>query len=297
MNERFTMQWVVEANEDKLLLRDYLKQKNISKRALTGVKFGGGEIEVNGHVATVRKSLTQGDVVKITFPCEKRSATLIGEEIPLKILYEDEAILVINKPPFMNTIPSREHPNGSIANAIIGHYTNHNYPSAVHIVTRLDRNTSGLMLIAKHSHAHHILSKDQQRGDIIRTYLAIVHGVVDPLSGVIKEPIGRKNSSIIEREVREDGQRAITHYEVKKVFGASCLVGLKLETGRTHQIRVHMRHIGHPIVGDDLYGGKVDLMARQALHCAELQLLHPNTGEYVCFREDLPDDMKNFLNN
>jgi len=257
MDKHFSMNWVVEEKE-QTLLREFLKRKNISKRSLTSIKHDGGLIQVNEEEATVRKKLTVGDEVKIIFPPEERSSSLKSEKISLDIIFEDDALLVINKPPFMNTIPSREHPSESIANAILGRYDERGYKGAVHIATRLDRNTSGLMLIAKHTHAHHIISQQQQAGKVNRVYIAAVHGRVEEESGVIEQPIGRKDTSIIEREVRSDGQYAITYYQLKEKTIDSSLIELRLGTGRTHQIRVHMQSIGHPIIGDDLYGGKRD---------------------------------------
>ncbi|WP_041088699.1 RluA family pseudouridine synthase [Jeotgalibacillus soli] len=289
------MQWTVNEIEESTLLRSFLQQKNISKHALTEIKFEGGRIEVNGEEATVRKILTQGDCVKITFPEEKRSNSLIGESIPLSIVYEDETVLVVNKPPYMSTIPSREHPSGSLANALIGYYDEQGLSSSVHIVTRLDRDTSGLLLVAKHSHAHHLLSQSQQKREVKRTYYAVVHGMVKPLVGSIDSPIGRKDTSIIEREIRADGQTALTHYVVEKYVNDDSLVCLRLDTGRTHQIRVHMSSIGHPLLGDDLYGGRIDRSLRQALHCAELAFIHPLTGEALLFKSELPQDMKDLL--
>lgn len=292
---QISLQWAVAEPEQDQLLREFLKSKDISKRSLTHIKYDGGKIEVNGVESTVRRKLTKGDVVKITFPEEIRSHSLKGEPIQLDILYEDDWVLVINKPPFMNTIPSREHPHGSVANAIAGKYDLQAYPGAVHIATRLDRNTSGIMLVAKHTHAHHLISMMQQEGSVHRFYTAIVHGSLNPPKGIIRSPIGRKDSSIIEREVRADGQIAITHYETLKRFPGLTVVQLKLETGRTHQIRVHLQSIGHPIIGDDLYGGKQELINRQALHCSELNFDHPFTGEQMTFETSLPKDMQNLL--
>ncbi|TDL35303.1 RluA family pseudouridine synthase [Jeotgalibacillus sp. S-D1] len=296
MNQpQLTLQWAVAEPEQDQLLRDFLKCKDISKRSLTHIKYDGGKIEVNGVESTVRRKLAKGDEVKITFPVEKRSRTLKGEPIQLDVLYEDDWVLVINKPPYMNTIPSREHPFGSVANAITGKYELQNYPGAVHIATRLDRDTSGIMLVAKHTHAHHLISKMQQGGSVHRFYTAIVHGRINPPEGVICSPIGRKNSSIIEREVREDGQKAITHYKTIISRPDITVVQLKLETGRTHQIRVHLQSIGHPIMGDDLYGGRQELISRQALNCSELNFIHPFTGLPMTFKVPLPEDMHALL--
>ena len=199
----------------------------------------------------VRYVLQSDDLLTVSFPIEEPSSGLIGERIPLQIVYEDEYVLVVNKPAEMNTIPSREHPRGSLANALIGYFERIGLQATVHIVTRLDRNTSGLVLIAKHRHIHHLLSEKQKKGEIKRTYVALAEGVFSEQAGKIEEPIGRKQESIIEREVRSDGQYALTYYRVLRTFSDFTMVELQLETGRTHQIRVHLSSIGHPVVGGD----------------------------------------------
>ncbi len=183
---------------------------------------------------------------------------MVGEDIPIEVIYEDEVLLVINKPSGMNTIPSREHPSGSLANALIGYFQKIGLQATTHIVTRLDRDTSGLVLVAKYRYFHHLFSEQQKSGAIKRTYTALAEGQLNELSGVIEEPIGRKKDSIIEREVRRDGQYALTRYQVLKRYPQFTLLELHLETGRTHQIRVHLSYLGHPLLGDDLYGGKVE---------------------------------------
>ncbi|KAA0546719.1 RluA family pseudouridine synthase [Bacillus sp. BGMRC 2118] len=274
-----------------MLVREFLKKQEISKVALTDIKFGGGDILVNNVSVTVRYVLREGDVLKVLFPPEKRSDDLLSENIPLHIVYEDAYLLVINKPPFMSTIPSRDHPTSSLANALLYYYEQKNIQSTVHIVNRLDRDTSGLLIVAKHRYTHHLFSKQQKVREIHRRYEAFVHGQIKQDCGTIQAPIGRKEDSIIEREVREDGQDAVTHFEVLARYKGFVHVSLKLETGRTHQIRVHMSHLGHPLLGDDLYGGKRELIARQALHSTELSFTHPITKENLHFEISLPEDM------
>lgn len=218
-----------------------------------------------------------------------------GEDIPLSILYEDEFILVVNKPAKMNTIPSREHPEGSLANALVGYYNHTGIQATSHIVTRLDRDTSGIVLIAKHRHVHHLFSQMQQQGKVRRTYEAFAGGLLEKDNGTIKEPIGRREESIIEREVRIDGQYACTHYQVIQRYATFTHLELRLETGRTHQIRVHMSFLGHPLLGDDLYGGDTSFISRQALHCKKIQFLHPFTKEEMTFLASLPEDMNSIL--
>ncbi|MBS4172059.1 RluA family pseudouridine synthase [Bacillus sp. FJAT-49736] len=288
----FSLHWVIEKKDDEKFIKHFLSEHDISRRALTDIKFNGGFIKVNGKEENVRYRLTCGDSLEVIFPAEERSESLITEDIPLQIIYEDPYILVINKPPYMSTIPSREHPSGSLANALMGYYRRNSVESSAHIVTRLDRNTSGLVLIAKHRHIHHLCGLMQQGKKIKRVYQALVEGVFFEKSGTIEEPIGRKETSIIEREVRQDGQYACTHFEVLKQFEDFCHIKLWLETGRTHQIRVHMSFIGHPLLGDELYGGRTDRFRRQALHCSNLQFIHPVTKEEMHFHSEIPEDIR-----
>lgn len=288
----FTLEWEIQKADDGKLVKEFLKEQEISKAALTDIKFAGGRITVNGDEVTVRKQLSSGDRIVVSFPEETPSESMLGEDIPLDIKYEDDSFLVINKPARMNTIPSREHPTGSLANGVIGYYSRIGLQATVHIVTRLDRDTSGLVLIAKHRHIHHLLSKQQKKGTVKRRYVAIAEGVFKESEGTIEKPIGRKKDSIIEREVQEGGQYARTHFKILKQGSAFAYVSLQLETGRTHQIRVHLSHIGHPLLGDDLYGGDVAYINRQALHCTSLEFFHPIKRETLSFEAILPEDMK-----
>lgn len=281
--------------EQSLLLREAISQYGISKKALTSIKFEGGQIKVNGEEKTVRYMLEKGDLVTIVFPKEKKSNGLIAEEMFFPVLFEDEHLLVISKKAGMSTIPSREHPTGTLANGIAGYLEKNSSASTVHIVTRLDKDTSGLVCIAKHRHAHHLMSEMQKAGSISRTYEAIVHGSVEQDSFLIEAPIGRKDTSIIERRIDPEGKQAKTSVEVIKRFAVNgenlTHVRLKLFTGRTHQIRVHMMSVGHPLIGDDLYGGSLAIMSRQALHAKQLKLIHPFTKQSIMIEDEYPIDM------
>ena len=278
--------------ESPSLLREALGEWGISKRTLASVKYGGGQILVNGAEVTVRHPLEKGDAVTVIFPNEEHGKGLLAEGGDLNIVYEDDALLIVEKPPLQNTIPSREHPFGSLANIVAKHFNDNGIPSTLHIATRLDRDTSGLVCIAKNRHIHHMISVQQQEKKMKRRYEALVHGLVDKDEFTITAPIGRKNSSIIEREVREDGQFAETEVRVLKRLPDYSHISLQLNTGRTHQIRVHLAYIGHPLVGDDLYGGKRELLDRQALHCTELELIHPVSGQKLFFNSSLNEDMQ-----
>jgi 23S rRNA pseudouridine1911/1915/1917 synthase len=292
----FQLNWIIDKEHEGMYLREFLRKQQISKAALTDIKFHGGKIIVNGKEENVRYVLKKEDVVVVIFPKEKPSESMKPEKVPFEIVFEDEHCLVVNKPPYVSTIPSREHPSGSLANGLLYHFQQHGEERTVHIVNRLDRDTSGIMLVAKHRFSHSLFSKEQQKGTIKRTYIAIVHGVLKQDHGTIQAPISRKEDSIIERTVREDGQQAITHFRVLKRLQKCTFVELQLETGRTHQIRVHMAHIGHPLCGDALYGGEKTDINRQALHSYQIDFYHPFCKKTLSFTCPIPEDMKNVLN-
>jgi 23S rRNA pseudouridine1911/1915/1917 synthase len=295
MSTRFQIQWEIDQQGAGKLIREFLKEQEISRTALTDIKFKGGEILVNGLEETVRYPLRERDVLTLIFPTEIPSNGVLGEKIPLHIIYEDDYLLVVNKPVGMSTIPSREHPAGSLANALVGYYQKIGIDATSHIVTRLDRDTSGIVLIAKHRHVHHLFSMQQKSGRVKRTYEAFAGGVIEGDHDIIEKPIGRKSDSIIEREVREDGQYACTHFEVLERYDTFTHIQLRLETGRTHQIRVHMSYLGHPLLGDDLYGGDTSLIDRQALHCRQIRFYHPFLKQEMSYSAPLPSDMQEIL--
>ncbi|WP_203246015.1 RluA family pseudouridine synthase [Sporosarcina beigongshangi] len=290
---RFRLVFLVE--EEGILLREFLHSKGISKRTLTATKYEGGHITVNGNEKNVRHPLEVGDEVAIIFPPEQPSEGLQPENGVLNIIYEDEALLVLNKPAGQSTIPSRDHPAGTVANFVAGKFVRNGLPATVHVVTRLDKDTSGLICIAKNRHIHHLLSEQMIASGFHRQYVAIVEGSVQEERFTIEQPIGRKDGSIIERMVRENGQFARTDVEVQQYFEKDghelTTIALVLHTGRTHQIRVHLQWAGYPLAGDDLYGGSRRWIGRQALHCAVLRFTHPLTGTDMQFTSDLPADM------
>lgn len=287
---------VILEQEDGSLLKDYLTDKlKLSQRLVKKVKSEEGKLFVNGEHRTVRYRLKAEDVLEIGFPPEKGSSQLAPEKMDLAILHEDEHLLVIDKEAGIPTIPSRLHPQGTLANGILFYYETKQIPYTIHVVTRLDKDTSGLVLIAKHQYSHSLLSKLQRANKIKRVYRAIVYGKMPERSGTIDAPIGRNPDSIIERMVREDGKRAVTHYETLMETEQYSEVKVKLETGRTHQIRVHFSHLGHPLVGDGLYGGKMGKLNRQALHCSEICFTHPFSGENIRIVSNLPKEMADLL--
>ncbi|WP_283152338.1 RluA family pseudouridine synthase [Guptibacillus hwajinpoensis] len=284
------MTWNVEEKDEGMLLREFLlTEKNLSRSMLTDIKFNGGKLTVNNINQTVRTVLRKDDTVEVLFPKETVSETMVAKEMELRICYEDEHFLLINKPASLPTIPSR-HSIESLAEGVLYYYHTHKLDRTIHAVNRLDRDTSGLVLFAKHRYAHDLLSRQQKNKEMKRQYVALVHGEVKG-EGEIDAPIGRKEGSIIERAVRPDGQHALTSYRTINHYKGFSLLELSLKTGRTHQIRVHMSYLGHPLLGDDLYGGTHALINRQALHSAKLEFYHPFLEKKLRFVSELEEDM------
>lgn len=260
-------------------VKTFLKGHDVSKALLAKVKFKGGNIWVNGVEQNAIYLLNIGDKVTIEIPNETSHETLAPIKHDLNIVYEDDNFLILNKPHGYASIPSALHSN-TIANFVKNYYLEKDYPNKqVHIVTRLDKDTSGLMLFAKHGYAHARLDKQLQKKIIEKRYYALVSGKgILPDEGDIIAPIARPEDSIITRCVHPSGKYAHTSYKVIERFGDISLVDIRLHTGRTHQIRVHFSHIGFPLLGDDLYGGRMDLgITRQALHCHYLKFINPYT--------------------
>lgn len=279
-------------------LKTFLTQQGISRRLLAKIKYAGGDLLVNGISHNVLVTLMPQTEVKIIFPPEKnRKEELIASYVPLDILYEDRDFLIVNKPAKVASIPSILHPADSLINRVYGYYKMRDYDDIIpHIVTRLDRDTSGLVLFAKHRYAHALLNEQLKNKQVIKKYLALVHGHVSYTQLDIKAPIARCADSTMKREVSPNGQFAHTSLKVKQIFADTTLLELQLHTGRTHQIRVHCAHLGYPLVGDDLYGGKIQMpIQRQALHCYKLIFYHPFKQQMLAFDAKLPSDMLSFL--
>lgn len=290
------MNWLITKETAGKEIKAFLKHEGrFSKRLIIKAKSEGGKILVNNEKKTVRYILQENDILEVILPPEKPAARMKAENISLDIVYEDAQILVVNKPAGIATIPSRHHPSGTIANGLLYYYKTNKIKATVHVVTRLDKDTSGLMLIAKSQHCHSLLSLAQREYEIERTYQAIVYGKLKDDVGTINQPIGRQPNSIIKRQVREDGQEAITHFTVLERTENKSKVKINLETGRTHQIRVHFETMGHPLVGDDLYDGEHAGMNRQALHCSCIAFHHPYSGEKVQIKAPIPLDMKELM--
>lgn len=290
------MKWIIKDEEAGMLIRDFLQQVGgFSRRILIAAKSAEGNILLNGVKQTVRGQLQAGDILEVKLPPEPVSRWLFPEALELPIIYEDEAVLVINKPAGMPTLPSPKYKSGTVANGVLAHYEKIGNPHTIHVVTRLDKDTSGLLLLAKDRLSHSLLAKSQQQFTIKRKYLAIVEGEVAEAKGRIDAPIGRKPDSIVERMVTETGKPAVSYYKVEQQLDKHTLLEVELETGRTHQIRVHFSHIHHPLLGDDLYGGTIDILNRQALHCHAISFLHPFTRKLHTIHAGLPEDMEHVI--
>lgn len=252
------------------------------------------KIELNHNPCDTRKTGTFGDTITINFDYEEDNSNIIPTKMNLNIIFEDDWLLVVNKPAGIAIHPSVLHYSDSLCNGIKFYFDKIGLKKKIRPVNRLDLNTSGLVVFAKCEYIQECLINQMKNNQFKKEYLAVCNGFFDKKSGTINLPIARKENSIIERCISENGQTAITHYEVLKEFDNYSLVKCSLETGRTHQIRVHMSAIGHPLLGDSLYGSISDLINRQALHCFNLQFIHPVYNNDLNFWGDLPNDFKIF---
>lgn len=276
--------------ENRTIL-DFLKAQNYSHAVLVHLKKTENSILLNGTWEYVTTKLHATDHLRIRLVESEGSVGIAPTEIPLSICYEDEDILVVNKPSGMPVHPSQGHYENTLANAVCGYYASQGIPYTFRCVNRIDRDTTGLVILAKHMLSSAILNQAVAHRRIHREYLAIADGIA-PESGTIDAPIARKDDSTIERQVDFDhGETAITHYRRLAFRDGLSLLSLHLETGRTHQIRVHMKYLGHPLIGDFLYHPENTKIKRQALHSYRLQFNHPITRLPMDFSVPLPPDM------
>lgn len=252
-------------------------------------------VMVNGVSTAGWKKPCVGDEISITLPDE--ISGFEPQNIPLDIVFEDDDLMIINKQPGLIVHPTRGHPCGTVANALMYHMEKTGRPFKIRFVNRLDMDTSGLLVVAKNSYCQNDYTKQMRENAVEKRYISIVKGVMDSDEGTVDLPIGRPDPDDVRRGVMEDGAPSVTHYKVLERFNNHSLVELLLETGRTHQIRVHMSHIGHPVLGDRLYDGEnTFLIGRQALHAARLTFTHPITKKKLTLQAPLPDDMKDAIN-
>ena len=268
----------------------------LSDRLITKLKKAN-KIYLNDLQTYTKKSVTVGDTVSVLIDFEEDNSNIVASNIPLNIIYEDDYLLVINKPANIAIHPSILHFDNSLSNGVKFYFDKLGLKKKIRIVNRLDRNTSGIVVFAKNEYIQECLIKQMKTKELKKEYLAIAKGILKSKSDTLNFPIARKEGSIIERTVSSDGDSAITHYDVVKEFNNLSLVHIVLETGRTHQIRVHFSYIGHPILGDTLYGSPPKLINRQALHSYKLTFIHPVTKKVVSLEAPLPNDIKNIINN
>lgn len=285
------LEYYIEPKDDGFTVRRFLETKGYSHAVLVQLKKTAQGILVNGSWCYVSDTLHTGDLLTITLLENEANPQILPVPLPLSILYEDEDILVVDKPANMPVHPSQNNYDNTLANTVMYYFKKQGIPYTFRCVNRLDRDTTGLTILAKHSLSSAVLSRQMINRKIHRTYLAVVEGQT-PASGTIDAPIGRKDGSTIERIVDLlYGETAVTHYRQIAFRENLSLIALQLETGRTHQIRVHMKHIGHPLIGDFLYHPDMSRIQRQALHSFRLDFIHPITGQPCTFHAPLPEDM------
>lgn len=288
--------YTIDSASAGLRIEQYLRRRGYSYQNLTQLKKMRESILINGVWSYMRTAVKNGDILTVHIQEPESSPNIPPVKLPLDIVYEDEDIVVVNKPAGMPVHPSLNNYENSLANGLMYYYQEQGKPFIFRCTNRLDRDTSGLTVVAKHMVSSSILSSMGMRHEITREYLAIVRGALNPSEGTIDAPIGRTGSSLIKRKIDfENGERAVTHYRVVEEQNGHSLISLILETGRTHQIRVHMKYIGHPLVGDYLYNPDMEYIDRQALHSHRLSFTHPVTGEKMEFTAPLPADMRKIL--
>ncbi len=292
-----TLDYRIGIQDDGKTIQDFLIEKGYSHAILVHLKKTPESILRNGKWEYMRTHIKAGDTLRIVLTESEGSDAIAPSPMPLDICYEDEDILVINKPADMPIHPSKRHPTHTLANAVCAYFHSQGIPYTFRCVNRLDRDTTGLVILAKHALSSTILNQAICERGIHREYLALADGCV-PEEGTISAPIGRKSNSSIERVIDyEHGDRAVTHYRRLSYENGISLLSLHLETGRTHQIRVHMKHLGYPLIGDALYHPEYsssfsdNKIKRQALHSYRLQFNHPITGVPMDLLAPLPADM------
>lgn len=280
LNKYFNVKEVLKAEfsmSDRLLL----KLKKLDK------------IYLNGKVTSVNHPIVENDLIECHLDYDEDNSNIVPTKISINIIYEDEAYLVVNKPAGIPVHPSTDHYTDSLANGVIFYFNQIGLKKKIRPVNRLDKDTSGIVIFAKNEYIQECLIKQMKNKQFIKKYIAIVNGNLDNLEGIINAPIARKENSIIERCVSETGDTAITHYKVLKRNDNFDVIECILETGRTHQIRVHFAYLGHSLLSDTLYGVSSPLINRQALHAYEVEFIHPITKQKVKYIADIPDDFKN----
>lgn len=284
------LQFQIDARFDGKKIRDYLKSEaKVSHRMLCILKRTPCGITVNGAHARAIDILHTGDILALSLPNDEVSVTPTPTDIPLAIIYMDDDLIIVNKQAGLAMHETHNHQGDALSNALAYYLTQHGEPAVFRAVGRLDKGTSGIVVCARNKYCAARLS-----GQIQKTYFAVAGGAFTE-SGTIDAPIYRPDPNKTLRAVGENGERAVTHWEALRTDGKCTLLRIRLETGRTHQIRVHFAHLGAPLVGDDMYGSTDLRLSHQALHCGECRFTHPVTGEELTITAPMPEDMQGLL--
>lgn len=281
----------INNNDNYKKILDVLKLEfNMSDRLILKLKRNN-KIYLNENLAFAWTPIAIGDKICVFIDFEEDSSNIIPTQISLNILYEDDALLIVNKPSAMPVHPSALHYTDSLSNGVKYYFNSIGLNKKIRPINRLDKDTSGIVLFAKNEYIQECLVKQMKSKTFVKEYIAVLDGILSENKSTICAPISRKENSIIEREVNKNGDTAITHFELIKTINNMSLVKFTLETGRTHQIRVHSSFIGHPIIGDTLYGKSSTIINRQALHAYKVSFIHPITKKQISITTDLPQDI------
>ncbi len=291
-----TLSYTVGAEDAGLAVRDVVRREFhlVAHDAARAKYRTEGGISVNGETSLMNRVLKEGDVVRVIL-ADEMPVKILPAEGPLDILYEDEDLICLNKPAGLVVHPSHGHFADTLANYLAHYFLKKGEPHEIRTVGRLDKDTSGVICFAKSRTAAAIMAGQTGEGAAQKTYLALAEGTFDENAGEIDAPISREYEEKIRRVVREDGAHAVTRYSVVTQYAGYALVRLRLETGRTHQIRVHMAHIGHPLLGDPIYGSARPGLARAALHAASISMKQPFTRQALMITAPLPEDMAVYI--
>ena len=289
------LEYIVNNLTEYSTVKELLKQEFLlSDRLIIKLKKNN-QIYLNNKTTFVNKKLEIGDTILIILDFEETCNNIVPTKIALDILYEDEGLLIINKPSFMPVHPSMDHYDDSLSNGVKYYFNSIGLKRKIRPVNRLDKNTSGIVIFAKNEYIQECLIKQMKDNTFEKEYIALVDGFIDKQEQIVEAPIVRKENSIIERCINPNGENAITIIKLLKTYINYSLVQCILKTGRTHQIRVHTSYIGHPILGDDLYGNKSDKINRQALHAYKISFIHPIMNNKLEITAKIPKDIESLI--